>query len=220
MRVDVEESAPRSKTSAGTLLIARERNVYHVLLVSPQLICSVGHILSIIVIRSEMCSFVRYRCEFYIKYRLASARSQTVKETVGIHLLHVFFRHGHGYAIYDAFFMELVHLLHDSIVNAFTSSCVGLIALALYAYDRYNIAALFKECKMLVSHEGSVGKYREHDVPHLSCRLNDIPSQHWLAACKQYEADAKLFSFSEYLDPFLFGELQGWSTVCCSIIGT
>ena len=71
---------------------------------------------------------------------------------------------------------------------------------------------------MPVGHKGSVGEDREHDVFHLSCRLYHVPSEHGLAAGKQYEADAELLSLPEDLHPFLFSQLHRRGAVCCSVI--
>ena len=138
---------------------------------------------------------------------LAAAVGQRLKERFGGDLPDVLGRHGDGRAVDQSPAVQLVHVLHQAIVDPLAAARVGHGLLALDAHDRDEVAAAVEQVKIPLVHEGAVGKDREQDVGALARRLDDVPPQHGFAACEQDKADAELVGFAEDLEPFLAGQL-------------
>ena len=214
----MEESASRRKAAARALLIARECDVHHVILLASEHTEPFFHESAVRIIRSKFGSLIGYRYKFDKEHSLAAAAPHEVEELIREHLTDVLLCDCHGHSVNDAALMELIHLRYRKVIYSLTSPGIRHLAVTLNADDRYEIAAPVQQIKDLFIHKSAVREDRKEHVLHLAGRFHNIVSEHGLTARKQHKAYAEFRCLAEYPEPLIFCKLSRRLTVYRGVV--
>ena len=203
----MEEAAPGRHTAAGAFLVPGEGDVDHLRVLLPQPGDLPPQGFALRVPGGKLFALVAHGHKLHKDDRLAAPIGQLPQKGVGADLPEIPGGHGDGGTEDQAAALELVHIADETLVYALAAPGVGDLLLALNAQNGHQVAAAVKELKVAAVDEGAVGEDGEEDVGLFPGGLDDVPSEHGLAARQENEADAQRVRLLKDAQPLRVAQL-------------
>ena len=95
----MKESSSCCKASARALLVSRESDVHHVVMVCSEIVHAFRHEGSVVIVRCKFLTLISNRNVLDVEYRFASSGSHEVKKLIRVNFSDVLLGHCYRYSI-------------------------------------------------------------------------------------------------------------------------